>query len=303
MPYPTFRAFELEQDLTSFVTCLNSVAASKGELRGFTEETQREQAEMLNEAEMLTRCFVAEVEGKIIGFADIWKGSQTPRAALTLGVHPEWQRQGVGQTLLSHAQQQARGLGATALLAYAHPEDETRAFYTKHNFMPVSGFRSRKAELTLLEKPQWSEGFKVLSYAHVNDPIVHTEASNKGWGDLWGHQIASKKATAAILKAYQHEGILLLFTKGEAIGVCKVQEVDADGDTSTGVIDAPGIAPEYRSEENYRNLLLEALHWLYKRGCTRAVLESWGELDMALSAYESLGFTLDEHELGYALPL
>ena len=307
MTQPTFRPFNPEQDLTSYVACLNSIAASKGEPQAFTEVAQREQAEMLDEAGIITNRFVAEAQGAIVGFVDIWKILKTSHAPLTMGIQPEWQGQGVEQELVKDAAKVARGLGATSLLAYVQPNDnDARAFFTTSDFISVSGYRKMSTELMETPaQPRWAEGFSVSTYARVEEPHVHTEACNKGWSDLWGHQVATEKTTAATLKAYPPEGIFLLFSGDEVVGICKARELEAsgNGDAPTADVDAPGIAPDYRSEVNYRNMLLEALHWLYQKGHRRVVLESWGELDIALAAYKGLGFRLDEHELGYALSL
>ena len=302
----TFRPFELEKDSTSYIALLNKIASSKGEPQ-VTEEAQLEQAKALQEASITRDILVAKAEDKIIGFVEVWKIPQTLNAPVIIGVHPEWQKQGLGQTLLKHAQQRARGLGATAFLAYAKPDDaEAQAFFTENNFVAVSGYRKMSLVLeSELTTPQWSEGFNVLPYAQVAKSDLYTEASRKGWSDLWGHTTPTEETTAATLEMFPPDGIFLLFSGEEVVGVCKTQlETDRkNNDAPTGYVDAPGIAPKYRDEVNYRNILLEALHWLYERGQRRVVLESWGELDMALAAYESLGFTLDEHELGYALSL
>lgn len=299
MTRPNVRPFKLERDLTSYVAYQNSLAASKGEPQEFTEAAQRAQAEMLADADILVERFVAEVGGAVVGFAEVWKVPQTLSTPLMIEVHPEWQNR-VGRNLLTRASERAKSLGGTALLAYAKPSDENaRAFFTENNFVAVSGYRTMCVELrSKPAKPGWSEGLSVLPYTEVDQPHLHSEASHKGWSDLWGHTIPTEKTTAATLEAYSPEGIFLLFSEGEVVGVCKAKASE-DGEISTGEVDAPGVAPDYRSEVNYRNLLLEALRWLYERGQQRVTLESWGELDVALAAYESLG----EHALGYALPL
>ena len=301
----TFRPFKPEQDLTSYVDCLNSVAASKGEPQAFTETTQQEQAELLDEAGIIASRFVAEAQGAIVGFADVWRILETPHAPLMVGAHPEWQGQGVERELVKNAAAVARGLGATSLLAYVQPDD-ARAFFTQSDFISVSGYRKMSAELTEPPaQPQWSETLNVLPYSQVDQPDLYTEASRKGWGDLWGHTTPNEKTTTATLEAYPPEGIFLLSSGDEVVGICKARElkVSPSSDAPTVDVDAPGIAPDWRSKANYRNMLLEALGWLYTKGHRRVVLESWGELDMALAAYEDLGFKLDEHKLGYALPL
>ena len=305
MTRPTFRPFNPEQDLTSYVACLNSIAASKGEPQAFTEAAQHEQAEMLDKAGIIASRFVAEAQGAIVGFADVWKILETYHAPLTLGVQSKWQGQGVEQELVKNVAEVAKGLGATSLLAYVQPDDgDARAFFTKSNFISVSGYRKMSAELTKTPaQPQWSETLNVLPYSQVNQPRRYTEASRKGWSHLWGHTEPTDETTTAALETYPPEGIFLLFSGDEVVGVCKARELEVtDSDAPTADVDAPGIAPDFRSEVNYQNMLLEALGWLYQRGHRRVVLESWGELDTALAAHKGLGFRLDEHELGYALP-
>ena len=72
-------------------------------------------------------------------------------------------------------------------------------------------------------------------------------------------------------------------------------------DTPTGYIDAPGIVPEHRNQQFYTNMLVEAAMWLYNKGHTHMMLESWGDLDLALAAYTDLGFELSEHELAFVV--
>lgn len=50
-----------------------------------------------------------------------------------VAVHPNWQRQGVGQGLLRHGLDQLRSQGATAVVTYGDP-----AYYGKSGFVPVT---------------------------------------------------------------------------------------------------------------------------------------------------------------------
>lgn len=66
------------------------------------------------------------------------------------------------------------------------------------------------------------------------------------------------------------------------------------------LVDAPGVLPEARSPDAYASLLLHACAVL---GEGPATLESWGDAESVLEAYEDLGFDVVERVQGWELAL
>lgn len=77
------------------------------------------------------------------------------------------------------------------------------------------------------------------------------------------------------------------------IGLCRVYEEGR-------LIDAPGVLPEGRSPDAYASLLLHACAVL---GEGPADLDSWGDAEDVIEAYEDLGFDVTERVQGWELVL
>ena len=58
-----------------------------------------------------SRCWVAEVEGKMVGMVVVWLIADEAHIA-TLATHPDFRRQGIARKLLSHALENLRKEGA-----------------------------------------------------------------------------------------------------------------------------------------------------------------------------------------------
>jgi hypothetical protein len=77
------------------------------------------------------------------------------------------------------------------------------------------------------------------------------------------------------------------------VGLCRVWPDDR-------LIDAPGVLPEARDVDAYASLLLHACAAL---GEGAADLDSWGDSDEVIEAYEDLGFDVVERVRGWELEL
>jgi hypothetical protein len=66
------------------------------------------------------------------------------------------------------------------------------------------------------------------------------------------------------------------------------------------LIDGPGVLPERRSADAYASLLVSACAVL---GAGPADLDSWGDADETIEAYEDLGFDIVERVQGWELEL
>jgi GNAT superfamily N-acetyltransferase len=79
--------------------------------------------------------FVAEADGRAIGWAEVLPPARGVCVLEHLWVEPAWVRRGVGSQLFRHAAGQARGLGATAMEWEAEPN--ARGFYARMGGRPL----------------------------------------------------------------------------------------------------------------------------------------------------------------------
>jgi putative acetyltransferase len=118
--------------------------------RSFRRETVAELAETL-QREAQGRAFVAEVEGELVGHAELSRcWLDTPERILEvlvlspLGVLPEFQRQGIGGHLVRHLLTDARKTSAPLVFLEGDP-----AYYARFGFRRASehGFTSPSVQI------------------------------------------------------------------------------------------------------------------------------------------------------------
>jgi hypothetical protein len=112
----------------------------------------------------------------------------------------------------------------------------------------------------------------------------YAEVLARAFAGLWGHKHVSPLATppeGAIVIGVPVVGLCILFPEQR-------------------LIDGPGVLPEGRSPDAYASLLVSACTAL---GAGPADLESWGDADDVLEAYEDLGFDVVERVEGWELIL
>ena len=124
--------------------------------------------------------------------------------------------------------------------------------------------------------------------ARAEPPLLeerdYAEVLARAYAGLWGHKHVSPLAAPP-------EGTVVV---GVPVGgLCRVW-------TSERLIDGPGVLPEGRSPDAYASLLVAACAVL---GPGPADLDSWGDADDVIEAYEDLGFDVVERVQGWELPL
>jgi len=122
----------------------------------------------------------------------------------------------------------------------------------------------------------------------VEPPLLeerdYAEVLARAYSGLWGHKHVSP------LAAPPEDGVVVGVP---VVGLCRVWPAER-------LIDAPGVLPEGRSVDAYASLLLSACRVL---GPGPADLDSWGEDEEVLEAYEDLGFDVVERVQGWELEL
>lgn len=89
-----------------------------------------------------SRCWVAELEGKLVGMIVVWLIIDEAHVA-TLATHPDFRRRGVGTKLLSHALRYMMGEGArSSFLEVRESNISAQELYRKFGY-EASGRRPR----------------------------------------------------------------------------------------------------------------------------------------------------------------
>jgi hypothetical protein len=104
------------------------------------------------------------------------------------------------------------------------------------------------------------------------------------YSGLWGHKHVSPLAQPP-------EGAVVVGVP--VVGLCTVFPAER-------LIDGPGVLPEGRSADAYASLLVSACTVL---GAGPADLDSWGDDEETIEAYEDLGFDVVERIQGWELEL
>lgn len=260
--------------------------------------------------------WLAEAGGAAVGQA--WLFAQSAqRAVVYAAVHPQRRRQGIGRALLEQALRRARKIGAAQIASETEANNEAgNAFLQKMGFAPAGHTRFLRAPATLaLPEPEWPQGFRAQAMSGEEDLPLLVQASNRCYADLWGHMENTEPATVAFFEDLlrrrpgyiQYQGAFLVFGPDHSVvGLCPTRLGPEDPQAGGGrekVLDAPGIAPEFRPLPLLRPLALTAMRWLDSQAYGPFLLETWGDPEAAVEVYRQIGFTLEErdHNIAYLL--
>jgi hypothetical protein len=112
----------------------------------------------------------------------------------------------------------------------------------------------------------------------------YAEVLARAYSGLWGH-----KHVSPLAQPPDDEVVVGV----PVVGLCRVFPADR-------LIDGPGVLPEGRSPDAYASLLVAACAVL---GAGPADLDSWGDAEETIEAYEDLGFDIVERVQGWELIL
>lgn len=171
--------------------------------------------------------------------------------------------------LADGAVEAARAEGAELL--WVHTDDDLSSLGFRHAGAYVRMHADEVPVRTTREPPMLEE----RDYA---------ELLARAYLGLWGHKHVSPLATPP-------DGAVVVGVP--VVGLCRVFPAER-------LIDGPGVVPEGRSPDAYASLLVSACTVL---GAGPADLESWGDADGVLEAYEDLGFDVVERMEGWELEL
>lgn len=247
--------------------------------------------------------FVAASGDQLVGMGYLFV-QPPPRSFVKIYVHPDFRRQGIGRALLDRLLAESRRRGAQHAISGVEAGSEAAlAFARASGFEAVGEERYFAAPTDLsLPDPQLSEGFTLRSVADLGDAQPFVDACNRCYHDMWGHSENVEKVTVDQIEKWRSlypnilrpAGMFVLFAPdGSPVGVTRADR-GGEGADEYRIIDAPGVAPEYRSLGLQRALVQAAAGWLKHNGSGHYQIETWGDSDDAARIYESMGFQLIE---------
>jgi N-acetylglutamate synthase-like GNAT family acetyltransferase len=293
------RAFNPDTDFPALAELLNNVAkADSGTLT--TEAEQREDVESFEKWGFVQQWVISKLYDtrEIIAYGWLYQPQSTSYADFVVIVHPDYRQAGLDKQLLEILEQKAKENDVNYLYALAKDKSSFQQFLLRQGFKQERGFHLLDLDVAeIFPFPEIPPDFVLRAHEQVNDINILVEIDKKGWSNLPGHTVPTYEQTREMLETNPNDVIYLLFdANSQVIGRVGVTLKD-----SQGTVDSPAIAPEHRTPEMYKTLVLLGLHDLSKRGCKQVQMYSWGDYDSTIAAYTELGFKTTVHELGYRL--
>ena len=155
------------------------------------------------------------------------------------------------------------------------------ALWVQGFFVGASLGFERRGGYARLEADEPTDSVELASPPHS---VVRALQSSCFKG-IWGRREPGEPDPTATFVALHEDS--------EWIGIC---QFDAD----TGWIDGPGVIPELRTPDRYARLVRGAAARIE---VTPLTLETWGDTDEVIAAYEGPGFRLVEYIPGWELEL
>ncbi len=249
--------------------------------------------------------FIAEKNGKIIGYMNVTPEPGIGRALLACLVHPRHRRKGLAKKLFPYAMERAKKLGARVVQGSVPENNVVGKSLVSHMGF---GFARRFLELKLdfhdVHLSDTKGGNIVSRGLRCGEEDKLTEIQNRSFVGTWGF---NPNTTEEIihrvnLRGRFPEDVIMAYEGGKPIGYCWTT-VSPQENTSRAVnkgqIHMMGMDPDYRKKGIGKEILLKGLHHLKGKGIKIVELTVDSENQAACSLYESVGFEIFSTTLWY----
>lgn len=240
--------------------------------------------------------FLAEIDGKIIGFMDVINEQKIKRVILDCLVHPEHRQRGLATNLLSYADQHAGELGAKA----AHVNTgEANAIagrvLHKFGFKTVRRFlelRLQLPEINLTDTTGDAYLCRQLKSGEENELALF---QNRCFAGTWGY---NPNTTGEIkyhlsLGRSSPDNVILVCDKDKPIAYCWTiiyHETGAASSEGKGRIHMIGVDPDLRGKKLGRTALQAGLSYLQTSRVKVVDLTVDSQNSIACGLYHATGF-------------
>ena len=234
--------------------------------------------------------FLAELDGLLVGYADMVRELEIGRVILDGAVHPAHRGRGVGSRLLEIAIDHSRKLGAKVVqIPIAHGLQAGEHFVRKRGFRVVRRhWQMRLAEYGggALQIPR---GFELRHFLPGDEESL-CSLQNLAFAGSWGFRPNTVEEIRYLVNTgWSHpEGILLICEGQRKVAYCLT--MDDPCEKERGYIRMMGVDPVYWGRGLGRVILVAGIEYLRKRGMKEIELLVDSRNHSAKRLYQSVGF-------------
>jgi len=240
--------------------------------------------------------FIAETDGKIIGYMNLTPELGIGRVLLDCLIHPCYRRKGAAKKLSSRAFQRAKELGANTIqISIPEANLAARSLASNLGLKFVRRFLELKLDIYNIPLPDVKHGAFVIRELRSGEEDKLTEIQNRSFVGTWGF---SPNTTEEIVYRTHLSGclpgdVIMAYERDKPIGYCwtKVNpEENAARGENRGQIHMMGVDPDHQKKGIGKVLLATGLAFLKGKGMDVVHLTVDSDNQAARSLYASFGF-------------
>jgi len=240
--------------------------------------------------------FVAESNGKLVGYLSVTLEPAIQRALLDVLVHPLHRRRGIATALFSSGLQHIKKSGIpSAQVSISETNASARGFLIHIGFRFIRHFFEMRLNMNSTRLPAARQGDTASHRLKPGEENLLTEIQNRCFADTWGFKPNTEEEIAYRLNMHGRspDDVILTYLDDLPVGYCWTI-IDAEANSKRqkrkGLIHMLGVDPDYRHQEIGKAILLNGLQDLKAKGVDTVELTVDSENPAACALYESAGF-------------
>jgi mycothiol synthase len=243
-----------------------------------------------------TELFIAEIDGKLVGFLSVTLEPEIQRALLDGLVHPLHRHAGIATELLTKGLQKVRKSGIkSAQVSVLETNTAAKGLLNQLSFTFIRHFLEMRLHINSVQLPAARQNALKSRRLKQGEEDLLTEIQNRCFADTWGFNPNTEEEIAYRLNMHGRspDDVTLTFLEDKPVGYCWTIIDTAENENSEknkGLIHMLGVDPDHRQQEIGKAILLNGLQDLKSRAVDTVELTVDSENPAACSLYKSMGF-------------
>ena len=240
--------------------------------------------------------FVAEFNGKLVGYISTTLEPGIQRALLDGRVQPQHRHKGIATKLFSRGLQRVSESGINAAqVSVLETNASAKGLLNHLGFTFIRYFFKLRLDISSVQLPAARQNPTTRRRLKPGEENLLTELQNRCFIDTWGFNPNTPEEIAYRLNMHGHspEDVILTYLEDKPVGYCWIiinPEENAKREKNRSLIHMLGVDPDYRKQEIGKAVLVNGLEDLKAKGVDIVELTVDSENPAACSLYESVGF-------------